>query len=768
MNFLNKLETSNWFQVILNFYTFLFVFTMFNKEFVLFGLDLRFIQLPLGAIILFVNFFLPQHKPTAKKNDSIGKALIAFYLFAFFSNIAWLWNGLEPQFNKLINEIILLSNTLISLLVFYYNRGSLNSRLLNTSTIISCCVLSMSIFLVHQGFSLKQISGSPDVDYIYKSSTGISHINAFGENFRCAGYASDPNYATILLLIGIICTAFSKKSKLFKIPLLFLFTIAIGLSFSKTIILSIIPCALYVWWCHHAKVSTITKLRINRIFIICIVVLIFLIPFATSIISSFPVTLGTRFSMWKVASEVFSANPIIGGGITSFRSAYAVNHWYVQAHSTYWQILSEMGLVGIILYYRAVLKSLNCTTKSSSTYFLTLIFAIWIITCETIALPFGIYIYYLLNLQPTASKSRKNKTALFMVNSLKQGGAEKVCLNLANELIRQKYLVDFVVLKYRANEVELPKRARIHNLNCDATNKILRIFKTLLAIPKANDITSSYQIDNGEYVLATSHLPFSNIITRLSCINRQTIYVLHISMDTYQILSPKVYRFIVRLFFKNRKVVTVSKDLQAELVVKYHLDQNCIQSIYNPIDTNYIKEQITKKRPIKEKYLLHVGRFEPNKHQDRMLQIFHKGNFSEKYHLVFCGNGSQVEEIQNTVSNLGLTEKVHFMGYQDNIYTWMKHSEVLVSTSDSEAFPMILVEAFACSAKIVASDCNYGPREILLDEYANYLVSPPSDINQYIQKIKKAIKHYPKAKNPILSLCAPERIIKQYFEFYQD
>ena len=40
-----------------------------------------------------------------------------------------------------------------------------------------------------------------------------------------------------------------------------------------------------------------------------------------------------------------------------------------------------------------------------------------------------------------------NNKALFIINSLSNGGAERVCINMANELIKENFNVDFIILK---------------------------------------------------------------------------------------------------------------------------------------------------------------------------------------------------------------------------------------------------------------------------------------------------------------------------------
>ena len=94
----------------------------------------------------------------------------------------------------------------------------------------------------------------------------------------------------------------------------------------------------------------------------------------------------------------------------------------------------------------------------------------------------------------------------------------------------------------------------------------------------------------------------------------------------------------------------------------------------------------------------------------------------------------------------------------------MKNAELLVCTSEREAFPMALVEAFACNTKAVSADCAFGPSEILVGDFASYLVK--SDQNSaYIEKINLALRTYPKKKNPILQECAASNIVKNYLDF---
>ena len=148
----------------------------------------------------------------------------------------------------------------------------------------------------------------------------------------------------------------------------------------------------------------------------------------------------------------------------------------------------------------------------------------------------------------------------------------------------------------------------------------------------------------------------------------------------------------------------------------------------------------------------------------RMVEIFYKGEFYKNYKLVFCGTGILENKIKNQVKELGISDRVIFLGWQSNVYKWMKNAEVLVSTSDTEAFPMNLIEAIICGTRIVASNCKFGPDEILKGNFSKFLVET-DNIEQYIEKINLALREYPNEENPIISECNPKNIIKKYLEF---
>lgn len=753
-------------KILYTVYIALFIFTMVNREFLLFGLDMRFVILPLGALLVLYSFLKPKTKLDYKPKDS--KLINIFYIYAIISNISWLWNGIEMNTSKFINEMLLICNVFISILVLNNYKEYFNKKKINIFIIISVLILTLSMAVVSFGVPLEDIGGAPDVHYIYEANqTAPDNKNLFGGDFRVAGYASDPNYATLLLLIGAISAFQLKIRKILKIIVLAIFSVFMGLACSKTILAACAVGAIAVYVIKKLKISKNKNKIFNLVFISVIIIANLIMPKITFIRQFMPSTLTTRFAMWKQADKLFERSPIIGNGITSFRSYFAEEHWYVQSHSTYWQILSELGIIGLLIFAKILYDRLNLHIEKGnySDYFLTFVYIVYAMTCETIAMQFIVVFLCLTNYE--IQEKRKGKKALFMINTLSNGGAERVCINMANELVRQDYKVDFIILgKNDQNNIsyEFNESIKVYDLKINETNKIKKLLKIFLAIGKVDTIIKENEKEE-KYSLITSHLPMSNIVSRLSVVSNRAIYVFHNKIATYDRVKSKIlFRILLKYMFNNKKVATVSNGVRKEAIEDYNFKQENVKTIYNPINIEEIEKKKTEKIEKIGKYIVCVGRFNDQKRQDRMVEVFYRGKFYEKYKLVFCGTGDLEDKVKARVEELGIQDAVIFLGWQSNVYKWMANAELLVSTSDFEAFPMNLIEACACKTKIVSSNCNYGPNEILLGEYAKYLVNT-EDLDDYVDKINKALKEYPTEVNEIVEKCKAENVVKEYIDF---
>ena len=153
---------------------------------------------------------------------------------------------------------------------------------------------------------------------------------------------------------------------------------------------------------------------------------------------------------------------------------------------------------------------------------------------------------------------------------------------------------------------------------------------------------------------------------------------------------------------------------------------------------------------------------------DRAIKIFKKGEFYKKYDLYIIGEGELKSELIKLTNKLELQHSVKFLGWQNNVYKWMNKAELVLQTSDREAFPMILIEALASGTKVVASDCEYGADEIMLGEYSQF-ISKRDDIENCVRTINNAINSFLVSSNyTILKKCCVENVCKEYLRVYNE
>ena len=81
--------------------------------------------------------------------------------------------------------------------------------------------------------------------------------------------------------------------------------------------------------------------------------------------------------------------------------------------------------------------------------------------------------------------------------------------------------------------------------------------------------------------------------------------------------------------------------------------------------------------------------------------------------LVILGKGPEKQRIEELVSDLGLGQDVHLVGFDSNPYKWVKAAAVFVSSSKEEGFPNVIAEALALGSTIVATDCPGDTGELL-------------------------------------------------------
>ena len=123
-----------------------------------------------------------------------------------------------------------------------------------------------------------------------------------------------------------------------------------------------------------------------------------------------------------------------------------------------------------------------------------------------------------------------------------------------------------------------------------------------------------------------------------------------------------------------------------------------------------------------------VGRFEWQKDYDTLLKAFKKvTQVNNNVGLFILGKGPLENHYRAMVSEMQLDDKVCFAGFDKNPFKYMANADIYVLSSRHEGMPGTLVQALACGAAAVATDCPTGPNELIVDGKNGYLIQVEDD-----------------------------------------
>lgn len=193
-----------------------------------------------------------------------------------------------------------------------------------------------------------------------------------------------------------------------------------------------------------------------------------------------------------------------------------------------------------------------------------------------------------------------------------------------------------------------------------------------------------------------------------------------------RLVSPVIRRLLYRW---SAAVASVSRDVATE--VKNELALRNVFVLPNPCDPNEIYRRAGgafESRIKSTCKLVAAGRMVYEKGIDILLSALCEleSRGIKSWEMEVLGNGPKRLEYEKMANNMGLSNKVRFLGYVPNPYPTMAQADVFVHPVRWEGFGMVLVEAMALGLPVVATACPGGPKEILDNGRYGILV-PPED-----------------------------------------
>ena len=217
--------------------------------------------------------------------------------------------------------------------------------------------------------------------------------------------------------------------------------------------------------------------------------------------------------------------------------------------------------------------------------------------------------------------------------------------------------------------------------------------------------------------------------------NRTLVGSLHGSLVGYfaqRGMAPTlVEQALIRLAVKScDAVITPSVGLGKELVTRFGGQHGQLVAIHNGLDLAHIRD-LADEAPLPAKsrpWILTCCRLADQKDFRTLVGAFARVTTSPLPLLVIVGEGPLAPQIQAWAEERGVADRLLLAGFQTNPYPWIRQADIFALSSHYEGFGNVLVEAMALGVPVVATDCPWGPAEIIEPGRSGALVPPGDEV----------------------------------------
>jgi len=259
--------------------------------------------------------------------------------------------------------------------------------------------------------------------------------------------------------------------------------------------------------------------------------------------------------------------------------------------------------------------------------------------------------------------------------------------------------------------------------------------------------------------------------------NIKTVTTLHgtdITLVGADASFQKVIKFAIE---ESDGVTAVSQYLKQRTIEEFGIERE-IRVIHNFIDP--VRPALSRNvcsretlAPNGEKILVHASNFRPLKRTDDVVRVFARVQEHIPARLVLIGDGPQLRETRQLVGDLNLSDKVNFLGEQDQLEPLLSCADLFLLPSEQESFGLTALEAMSCGVPVIATDIG-GLPELVVHGETGYLF-PIGETESMAEAAIALLGDHEqhdrfrcRARDRAVQGFAANQIIPQYEAFYEE
>jgi|SRR5690554_12255 len=347
----------------------------------------------------------------------------------------------------------------------------------------------------------------------------------------------------------------------------------------------------------------------------------------------------------------------------------------------------------------------------------------------------------------------KKINIVFVIPSLRPGGAERILSFVAQNLDIYRFKSTLLVIGFEKDSVYHLPGLDIVYLN---KSRVLKSFFSVFSYIKLNkpDVIVSSIVHLNVFIACMS--PFF----RKTKIVAREASVLSV-MSKYSSSSIFFSRRNVSLAYKLVDcIICQSKDMQSDMVKYFKVPKSKTVLINNPIANMFkLKTKIKSNQDVMR--LITIGRLSKEKGFLRIIEALSKVNF--QFHYTIIGNGPEKDVIFEAIEEKGLTDKVDYIEFTNEVDKHLANSDLFLQGSYVEGFPNALIESCVVGTPVLAFNAPGGLIEIVENGENGYIAYSSEEFINFLNDINNNYKFKPETvSSTVKKRFNKEKIISQY------
>lgn len=317
----------------------------------------------------------------------------------------------------------------------------------------------------------------------------------------------------------------------------------------------------------------------------------------------------------------------------------------------------------------------------------------------------------------------KGRNILFIVPWMTVGGGDKVNLDIALNINKNKFSLHFVTTENSKNEWSY---------------RFKKITQNVFHLPKSfsRDLFELFIL---EYIKIAKikTVVISNSSVGYDCVPKirerfpdiKILDILHGEGGEKENGGFPRYSNQFNKYIKSR--IVISKYLKDYLIDKYNVDNEKIIVIKNGIDVDffckskYLDSNVNRSNSYHGKLVIsYIGRLSVEKHPEKIIEIANEiVNIRNDKRFIFfiAGDGPLMNDLEKMIAKFNLGEYVNLMGAISDVPNFLCNSDVVLLTSEIEGIPIVILESLSMEIPVIATNVG-GVSEIVIDKSNGFLV----------------------------------------------